>query len=221
MEIKETGLDRKGRQRRALISLGVIGALSAAARALVGKIPKVEAEREKFYRQTEAAKRAKKAADKASQAAAAELKEKYAVKPQPSKEVRLSSDIRKEQEEEFGKILREKMGRVEVRVEPISRPYRAKEGGLRIRILPHTNARIISAFSEGDKTPPLLSEVRIYDDAKKMGYVWGVFRYQDFQKQVLDKNIEPTVETSFWGRVVFACRKEGDRVYMEPILAEP
>jgi len=215
METKE-GLSPKGSQRRTLIRAGIAGALSAVLTAIGCKSSETEVKKEEFYKQAEAAKRAKEAADKASQAAAAELKEKYAVEPQPSKEVRLNSDIRKEQEEEFGKILREKMGRFEVRVEPISRPYQVKEGGLCIRILPHTNARIISAFSESDKTPPLLSEVRIYDDAKKMEYVWGVFQYQNFQKQVLDKNVEPAVETSFWGKVVFCCMKKGDEVYMVP-----
>ncbi|HUS60160.1 MAG TPA: hypothetical protein VMX76_02140 [Nevskiaceae bacterium] len=212
METKE-GLSPKGRQRRTLISLGVIGVLSAAARALVGKIPKVEAKREEFYRQAEAAKRAEEAAGKAKAAQAQQAKKSF-VKPEAPEKPEVTIE---EQREQFEKTLVDKLGDrgFEVKIGTTGSFSVSVSPGdvLFIRSLPDVTDKEtkISTFVKDDKTPRSLGEVTIGDN--KNGYCWEIFKLEDIissERPIDVNNLDPgeIIDDPYWGRVVFACRLE-------------
>lgn len=216
METKEC-LSQKGRQRRALISLGAISAISAlcaAARALIGRAPKVGAEKEQFYEQAVAAKQAKEAADRAKEAEQTKQAKKYAVKSEPPKKPEVTLE---EQEKQFKERLGDGLGhqRFKMRIGSTG-SYRVKvEKGdvLNIRSLPDVTGKEteISSFVKGEETPRSLGEVMMGDD--KNGYCWEIFKLEDIisPKRPIDvNNLDPgkIIDDPYWGRVVFACRLE-------------
>lgn len=213
METKE-GLSQKGSQRRTLIRAGIASALSAVLTAIGCKSSETEVKKEEFYKQAEAARRAKEAAEKAKEVEQAKKLAVTEAKEKPTLE--LSTDRVRRQAEE----LKEKLaGNFDVTVEFDPRPQIiSPQIGIYIHTFPGISEETrVGAFSENDKTPELLAIISVYDEGNSTRYEWGVFRYEEVkERNIYFKDKKPTVATKDWGEVVFACLKKGDEVYMAP-----